>query len=75
MKYDEPNQYEHKPHYDRIDEEESDIYVMLAVGLCVILFFVGVFLLVPKKRSMGYGGSDGHMTPNEVEELYKKNHR
>jgi len=41
------------------------------------LFFIAVCLILsscgtPKRKSMGYGGSEGHLTSQEVEDMWKK---
>lgn len=49
---------------------------MFWLSIAVILTNV-VFLMCLGKavESQGYGGSPGHLTPNEVEEMWKKNQK
>lgn len=47
------------------------IVIFMFMGLIAVLVAVGVF----KEPSHGYGGSPGHMSPMEVEELYNKNRK
>lgn len=50
------------------------IGIVLGTFFAFLLWLVVPLFLKPVK-SLGYGGSDGHLSPNEVEELYNKNRK
>ena len=50
------------------------IILWLSIGL-IIGNVIFLMCLGKSVESQGYGGSPGHMTPNEVDEMWQKNHK
>lgn len=47
--------------------------LMIIAFICILI--VSMIALIKPEPSKGYGGSPGHMSPLEVEELYNKNRK
>lgn len=56
--------------YDSCDT----LFLRAMVGGAAVLLILVVASLWKETKPQGYGGSPGHMSPMEVEALYKKNH-
>lgn len=65
--------YQHEDYSEAEDWTVMDL--LMAIAFSCILVGIMIALGCAKPKSQGYGGSPGHMSPVEVEELYKKNQK
>lgn len=54
------------------DQIEPDVVVYGGIFLGFVIAIIAICVFCSKPKPMGYGGSPGHMSPQEVQALYEK---
>lgn len=60
-------------------DNDTDVWIIFVGWPFVLVIAMTVVIIIAhccdSQKSKGYGGSPGHMSPMEVEELYNKNRK